>query len=80
MDSPLVRAAFCDHRAADANIVAAVIKLLEGLRSRLVWLPTARRIMIKTNLGFRDFRRHHGRYVAITEPAVVERARRIAAV
>jgi uncharacterized protein (DUF362 family) len=72
MADSLVRTVFCDHRADDVQIVATVEDLLEGLRPRLAWLNTARRILVKTNIGYNDFRQHHGRYVAITEPAVVE--------
>jgi len=71
-DKALVSVASCDHLSDDSEVIAAVADVLERLRSRLTWLSTAQRIMIKTNVGYGDFTKHHGRYVAITDPAVVE--------
>lgn len=71
-DKPVVRTTCCSHRADDAEVVKAVVDLLNGLRPRLSWLSTARSIMVKTNIGATDFRQHHGRPIAITDPAVVE--------
>ena len=70
-DKALVSVASCDHLSDDSEVIATVADVLERLRSRLTWLSTAQRIMIKTNVGYGDFSKHHGRYVAITDPAVV---------